>query len=221
MAAEAQQQARVALADEVERVAQMERFDRPPRSFQRPYRARTGSSAGAIWSFRREAILTTPSWNTGRPRACRLALAAQRERAVDCASASWRMPASSVRRSRFIASSNPASLACDVLAQQALMIVMSASWPAAFRRGLIMKLKSAVTPRADRVRRSRTAPRSRLHPPGADPLQPCATRQRLLRRGGRRRDRAERELVEQRIEAKAGWPLPITASAQPGRSSST
>jgi hypothetical protein len=67
VAAEAQQHARVALGDEVERVAQVEARDRAPRALERPSAPRAKTKVGRCSrSFSRPATMpTTPSWKPG------------------------------------------------------------------------------------------------------------------------------------------------------------
>ena len=153
---------------------------------------------------------TTPSWNDGiedgerrrRPRR------SARQARSTCASASSRIAASSVAplavdRVEHRARARCARAASSV-SRHSMPSVMSASRPAALRRGPIAKPKSnALARRGSRPATANSAATPGCMRPARIRFSPCATRRRLLRvEPDDVGDGAERDQVEQRVEAR-------------------
>ena len=179
-----------ALADEVERVAQVEAGDRPPRALEQPVlaaREDEGRPVHAAPSGARRRCRPRLRGSRGRTASAprQRAQSSAGSSASSSASACSRMPASTSRRSRLMASSCAGQLGGArrvVASRHSMPSVMSASRPAALMRGPSAKPKSKPQWRgADRARRRRTAPpRRRACGRRGCACRPCATRRRLL-----------------------------------------
>ena len=214
VAAEALQHAGVALAHQVERVAQVKAGDRAARALEqrRPARARRRRSAGAARSFRRDGDDADHALVEARGRRCASAgggVAVAASARSSSASACSRMPASTSRRSRLMRVEHAARARrrapASSVSRHSMPSVMSDSRPAALMRGPSAKPKSKALARA-RVarRRRRTAPprRAACARRGCA-CRPCATRRRLLASSLHHVGHgAERDQVEQRVEPR-------------------